>query len=272
MYSVALYKLTGDKEHRDVGLRSAEVLAQRFNEKGGFIRAWGRMDTDEFNNMAIIDCLMNLPLLYWASNETGDKKIYDIAVRHADTTLKNFVRADDSVYHAYRFDLATGKPLRGDTYGGCAVESHWARGTAWAIYGFALSYGYTRDPKYLVASLRLARKFIANLDPEIVPLWDFKLVPAAPRIRDASAASVAVCGFQELLKHQAGDRQMQTAAWRLLLRLCCDDYLDRNPNCPGLQKQGMVGDGNKMGRNAYTSWGDYYLMEALSRELGLGDG
>src|ERR1019366_8815235 len=271
LYSVALYKLTGDKEHRDVGLRSAEVLAQRFNEKGGFIRAWGRMDTDEFNNMAIIDCLMNLPLLYWASNETGDKKIYDIAVRHADTTLKNFVRADDSVYHAYRFDLATGKPLRGDTYGGCAVESHWARGTAWAIYGFALSYGYTRDPKYLVASLRLARKFIANLDPEIVPLWDFKLVPAAPRIRDASAASVAVCGFQELLKHQAGDRQMQTAAWRLLLRLCCDDYLDRNPNCPGLQKQGMVGDGNKMGRNAYTSWGDYYLMEALSRELGLGD-
>ena len=272
LYSLALYKLTGDKEHREVGLHSAEVLAQRFHEKGGFIRAWGRMDTDEFDNMAIIDCLMNLPLLYWASRETGDKKFYNLAVRHADTTLKNFVRADDSVYHAYRFDLATGRPLRGDTYGGCAVESHWARGTAWAIYGFALSYGCTRDPTYLDASLRLARKFIANLDNEIVPLWDFKLIPAAPRIRDASAASVAVCGFQELLKQLPGDLLLQTTAKELLLRLCSEDYLDRNPACPGIQKNGQVGDANKMGKNAYTNWGDYYLMEALSRELGFGEG
>jgi unsaturated chondroitin disaccharide hydrolase len=147
------------------------------------------------------------------------------------------------------------------------VESHWARGTAWAIYGFALSYGYTRDSKYLDASLRLARKFIANLDDEIVPLWDFKLIPGAPKIRDASAASVAVCGFQELLKHQAGDPQLQTAVRKLLFRLCSDDYLDHNPHCPGIQKNGMVDDANKMGKNAYTSWGDYYLMEALVREL-----
>jgi unsaturated chondroitin disaccharide hydrolase len=271
LYSVALYKLTRDKEHREVGLRAAEVLAQRFNEKGGFIRAWGRMDTAEFDNMAIIDCLMNLPLLYWASNETGDRKFHDIAVRHADTTLKNFVRRDDSVYHAYRFDLQTGKPAGGDTYGGCAVESHWARGTAWAIYGFALSYGYTRDQKYLDASLRLARKFIANLDAEIVPLWDFKLTAAAPRIRDASAASVAICGFQELLKHQVGDPQLQTAARNLLHRLCSEDYLNVDENCPGIQKKGMVGAENKMGKNAYTSWGDYYLMEALAGELFQGE-
>jgi unsaturated chondroitin disaccharide hydrolase len=271
LYSVALYKLTGDQEHRAVGLRAAEVLAQRFNEKGNFIRAWGRMDTDEFENMAIIDCLMNLPLLYWASNESGDQKFRDIAVRHADMALKVFVRADDSVYHAYRFDLATGRPSHGDTYGGCAVESHWARGAAWAIYGFALSYGYTHDRKYLDASLRLARKFIANLDDEIVPLWDFKLVPAAPKIRDASAASVAVCGFQELLKHLPGDRQLPAAAQMLLLRLCDDDYLGRDPKCPGIQKNGMVGDANKMGKNAYTSWGDYYLMEALGRALGFGE-
>ena len=151
------------------------------------------------------------------------------------------------------------------------MESHWARGAAWAIYGFALSYGYTHDRKYLDASLRLARKFIANLDAEIVPMWDFKLVPAAPRIRDASAASVAVCGFQELLKHLPGERQLQAAAQKLLLRLCDDDYLDRNPNCPGIQKNGMVGDANKMAKNAYTSWGDYYLMEALGRELGFGE-
>src|SRR5882724_9798748 len=97
LYSIALYKLTGDKEHREVGLRAAEVLSQRFNPTGNFIRAWGHMNTTEQDNMAIIDCLMNLPLLYWASSETGDKAYYDIAVRHADTSLEHFIRSDDSV-------------------------------------------------------------------------------------------------------------------------------------------------------------------------------
>jgi unsaturated chondroitin disaccharide hydrolase len=270
LYSVALYKLTGEKSHREVALRAAELLAQRFNPVGRFIRAWGRMGEDhpEFSaDMAIIDCLMNLALLYWASEETGQEKFRNIAVAHADTVLKNFVRADDSVYHAYRFDLKTGRPARGDTYGGCAVESHWARGTAWAIYGFALSYRYTRDEKYLEAALRLARKFIANLDDEIVPLWDFKLTPQAPRIRDASAGSIAVCSMQELLKHQRDTALLRDASRRLLRRLCGEDYLDFREACPGLQKNGMIGDGPGMAKNAYTSWGDYYLMEALAREL-----
>jgi unsaturated chondroitin disaccharide hydrolase len=271
LYSVALFKLTGEQRHREVALRAAEVLSQRFNTKGNFIRAWGRMDTDEFENMAIIDCMMNLPLLYWASNETGHSRFHDIAVRHADTTLATFIREDDSVYHAYRFDLNTGTPLKGDTYGGCAVESHWARGTAWAIYGFALSYGYTRDQKYLDASWRLARKYVANLDAEVVPQWDFKLSAAAPKIRDASAASIAVCGLQELLKYQASDLRLQTAKQELLIRLCSENYLDSDPACPGLQKNGMVGDADKLAKNAYTSWGDYYLTEALIRELGFGE-
>src|SRR6267154_599489 len=113
LYSVALYKLTGDKQHREVGLQAAEVLSQRFNEKGDFIRAWGRMnetmsplgdDVVQTDNMAIIDCLMNLPLLYWASNETGDKKYRDIAVRHANMVVKLFIRPDDSLWHGYRFN------------------------------------------------------------------------------------------------------------------------------------------------------------------------
>lgn len=267
LYSVALCKLTGDNGHRKVGLRAAEVLAQRFNENGGFIRAWGHLDTDEFNDMAIIDCLMNLPLLHWASQETGDRRFRDIAVRHADTTLKNFVRADGSVYHAYRFDLQTGKPVRGDTYGGCAVESHWARGAAWAIYGFALNYGHTRDPRYLDASLRLARKFVASLDDEVVPEWDFRLPPDSVRVRDASAAAIAVCGLQELARHHAADLAMLKAKNALLDRMCSDDYLNFDVSCPGVQRNGMVGDGRGQGKNAYTSWGDYFLMEALSWEL-----
>src|SRR3984885_738487 len=272
LYSVALDKLTGSKQHREVGLRAAEVLARRFNKKGGFIRAWGRMDTDEFDNMAIIDCLMNLPLLYWASDETGDKKYRAMAVRHADTTLNNFIRADGSVYHAYRFDLETGKPLRGDTYGGCAVESHWARGTAWAIYGFALSYSHTRDQKYLDASLRLAKKFAAGLDKEIVPLWDFKPAASTPLIRDASAASIAICGFQELARHHMADSAVLQAKYALLDRLCSTDYLNYDESSPGIQRDGQVGNGGPGGaQNACTSWGDYFLMEALNRELQPGE-
>ena len=266
LYSVALYKLTGDKQHREIGLRAAEVLSQRFNEKGNFIRAWGHMDTTEHDNMAIIDCLMNLPLLYWASNETGDNKYHNIAVRHADMALKCFIRPDDSVCHAFRFDLKTGKPIGPDNFCGNGKDSYWARGAAWAIYGFALSYGYTRNQEYLDAAVRLARKFIAQLDKEVVPVWDFRLPANARAVRDSSAAVVAVCGFQELAKHHVADLEILKAKHALLDRVCSEDYLDFNDACPGVLKN-AYGD-----KNAYSSWGDYFLMEALAAELFQFDG
>ncbi|HEU5395770.1 MAG TPA: glycoside hydrolase family 88 protein [Verrucomicrobiae bacterium] len=268
LYSVALYKLTADPAHRETGLRAAEVLAQRFNPHGNFIRAWGHMNNGEFDNMAIIDCLMNLPLLYWAAKESGISRYHEIAVKHADMALKYFIRPDDSVYHAYRFDTVTGKPLGGDTFGGWAVESHWARGTAWAIYGFALSYGFTGDSKYLEASRRVAKKFIANLDDEIIPMWDFKLPPSGQKfIRDSSAASVAVCGLQELEKHRAADAGMTSARNALLERMCREDYLNSDDDCCGVLKHGQIGVVTGGVESAYTSWGDYFLMEALAREL-----
>jgi unsaturated chondroitin disaccharide hydrolase len=269
LYSVALYKLTGDKQHREVGLRAAEVLAQRFNPKGNFIRAWGHMNTMEHDNMAIIDCLMNLPLLYWATNETGDTKYRNIAVKHADMVLQCFVRPDDSVCHAYRFDLKTGKPMGPDNFCGYRHDSYWARGATWAIYGFALSYGYTRDQKYLDAALRLAKKFISQLDEETVPVWDFRLPAGAEPVRDASAAAVAVCGFQELAKHHAADAEIFKVKNTLLAKICSNDYLDFNMSCPGVLKNGQVGIGKP--RNAYTSWGDFFLMEAISREIKVGE-
>ncbi|HEU6449309.1 MAG TPA: glycoside hydrolase family 88 protein [Verrucomicrobiae bacterium] len=267
LFSVALYNLTGDKVYRDVSLRAAELLARRFNSTGSFIRAWGCADAREFADMAIIDCMMNLPLLHWAARQSGDKKFDEIAVSHADTTLKVFIRPDNSVYHAYRFDRETGLPARGDSYGGCTAESHWARGTAWAIYGFALSYQYTRDAKYLDASIRLAKKFVSLLDEEIIPLWDFKPSPDTPLIRDASAAAVAVCGFQQMEKHHAADTQILNFKKKLLHRLCSRDYLNFDDRCAGVQRNGQVGNGIPGGaQNAYTSWGDYFLMEALARE------
>ena len=264
LYSVALYKLTGGKHHREAGLRAADLLVRRFNEKGNFIRAWGRMDEDDPKfpaSMAIIDSLMNLPLLYWAGEETGTGKYRQIAARHADTVLKNFIRPDDSVIHAFHFDPATGKPLGADNHCGFSPDSYWARGAAWGIYGFALSYGHTRDEKYLQASVRLAKKFMTGPQMDGVPLWDFRLPADRPRIPDASAAAIAVCGLQELARHQAAAAELLAARNRLLERICRDDYLDANPNCPGILKR-AYGD-----QPAYSSWGDYYLMEAVSREL-----
>ena len=269
LYSVAAYKLTGDPDHRRTALRAADELAKRFNPKGGYIRAWGRMDDPnaDYIGMTIIDCMMNLPLLFWAARETGARHYHEIAVQHADTTMRCFVRSDDSVYHSYQFDLATGAPLYGDNYCGYDVDTHWARGTPWAVYGFALAHGYTGDEKYLETSLRLARKFIACLDKEVVPLWDFQLPPGAERLRDSSAAAVAVCGFYELLKHRPGDRLLADAAEALLGRLCSADYLDADSRCPGMLKNGQVGDEVRSAQNAYTSWGDYFLMEALARRI-----
>jgi unsaturated chondroitin disaccharide hydrolase len=269
LYSVAACKLTGDRDHHQIALKAAEELAKRFAPEGGYIRAWGRMDdaNPDFAGMAIIDCMMNLPLLFWAGRETGDGRFHEIAVRHADTTLRCFIRPDDSVYHSYQFDPVTGAPRHGDNHCGFDVETHWARGTAWAIYGFALAHGYTGDGKYLEVSLRLARKFIACLDEAVVPLWDFQLPPDAERLRDSSAAAIAVCGFDELLKHRPGDRLLGDTAAALLGRLCGGDYLDADGRCPGALKNGQVGDEVRSAKNAYTSWGDYFLMEALARRL-----
>lgn len=270
LYSVALFKATGEPRHRELGLRAARVLANRFVPEGNYIRAWGRMDETNTDSagLAIIDCMMNLPLLFWAAEEAGDSRFRDIAIRHSDTTLAHFIRADDSVYHAFRFD-SNGQPADGDNYCGNTVDSHWARGSTWAMYGFALAYRHTGDERYLDASLRVTRKFISLLDDEIVPIWDFRLATGMEPLRDSSAAAIAACAIQELEGLGKAEPAMTHAKHALLARLLAPDYLDENPACRGVLKQGQVGDGVGQAKSVYTSWGDYYFMEALGRELGL---
>lgn len=275
-FAVALYQQTGETRFRDLALKAADVLTGRFIEKGGYFRAWGRMDEvgTDYDGLAIIDCLMNMPLLHWASDETGDPKYRETAVRHTDTTLTNFVRADDSVFHGYRFDPTTGAPVRPDNYCGHTPDSHWARGTTWAMYGFALAHRHTGDPRYLDASIRVTRKFIECLDDEVVPLWDFRLSPGYPPLRDSSAGAVAVCAIQELEKSGQADESMIRTKHALLDRLLSPVYFDSDPAVRGILKMGEVGDGHDQARHfykakyAYTSWGDYYLMEGIVRELG----
>jgi unsaturated chondroitin disaccharide hydrolase len=209
---------------------------------------------------------MNLPLLYWASEETGDPRFRDIAIRNSDTTLENFIRDDYSVFHAYRFDTTTGAPLHGDNHCGHDVNSHWSRGSAWAIYGFALGYRHTGDKRYLKASLRLSRKFISLLDAGIIPPWDFDAPPhSRPHMHDTSAAAIAVCGFQELAALGHADETIIRWKDTFLDRLCSPEHFDADPAIRGALKNGSAGPSDA----AYTSWGDYFLMEALARENGV---
>ncbi|MEP4078409.1 glycoside hydrolase family 88 protein [Haloferula sp.] len=271
LYSVALYRLTGKAEHRDTGLRAAEVLAGRFISQGDYFRAWGsvdELDTD-YNGLAIVDSLMNMPLLYWASNETGDGRFKDLAIRHTDTTLNHFLRKDDSVFHAFRFDSNSGEPLGGDNYCGRSVDSHWARGSSWAMYGFALAYKHTGDVRYLDAAIALTEKYVSLVDEEGVPVWDFRLHNGETRYRDSSSAAVAICAIQCLMTLGEVSSEVSECKNRMLMALCSDDYLDRSPECRGLLKQGQVGDGLGKARSVYTSWGDYYFMQALAGEIGL---
>lgn len=269
LYSVALHRLDGNPDHRRTALLAADELAKRFNARGRYLQAWGRMDdhATDYAGLAIVDSLMNLPLLFWATRETGSQFYHEIALVHAETTRAHFLRADDSICHAFRFALATGQPLGPANYAGRAVDSHWARGTAWAIYGFALAYRHTHDAAHLEAATRLAHRFAALLDEELVPVWDFSTAEMnGDRLRDSSAAAIAVCGLDELTSHRP-DAALTKLAEKLLTRLCSADYLDDSGRCPAVLRGAQVGDGLGRARNACASWGDYFFMEALARRV-----
>lgn len=268
-YSVGLSQLTGDAAQRDLALQAARLLADRFIPAGNYIRAWGRMDElgTAYDGLAIIDCMMNLPLLYWAAAESGDAGFRTIAIRHSDTTLRHFIRADGSVYHSFRFH-PDGSPFRADNFCGRDIESSWARGATWAMYGFALGYKHTGDARYLEASRRVTTRWISELDEEIIPVWDFRLPSGEPALRDSSAAAIAACAILELNDLGQADARMLSTKDALIARLLTPDYFDESPATRGVLRHGEVGDGVGKARSAYTSWGDYFLMEALARELG----
>lgn len=198
--SIAHYRLTGSKESRNRGLLAANDLAGRFNPTGRFIRAWNDDGTGKVAGWAIIDCMMNLPLLYWAYEELKDPRFLQIATLHADTAEQYFIRGDGSVNHIIEFDPMTGAMVR--TFGGQGYEegSSWTRGQAWAIYGFVLSYIHTRNERYLNAAKRIANYFIANTpDSGLIPV-DFRQ-PSEPWYEDSTAAAIAACGMLEIAKY-----------------------------------------------------------------------
>jgi len=263
--SVARYKLIGAEDSRRRGLIAASLLASRFNLRGQFIRAWN----GDKVGWAIVDSLMNLPLLYWASECTGDPRFKYIAMAHADTALRHFVRPDGSCRHVVSFDPDTGAFLEAIGGQGEAPESAWSRGIAWALYGLTLSHKYTGETRYLDAARRVAGFFLANLPADLVPYWDFR-VPVTDDIpRDSSAGACAASGLLELARLVPAPEatRFQQAATDLLraLDLRCGAWdLDEE----GLLRMGAGNVPEDQNINVSLIYGDYFFVEALAKLRG----
>jgi unsaturated chondroitin disaccharide hydrolase len=193
------YRLTKDPAYRDVIIQSAKTLSTRFNPVVGCIRSWDH-SRDKWGFPVIIDNMMNLELLFAATRLTGDSSFYKIAVSHANTTLKNHFRPDFSSYHVIDYDTITGKVLKKNTHQGYSHESAWARGQAWALYGFTMCYRETKDEKYLHQAEGIASFILnhPNLPEDMVPYWDFNAPDIPYEPRDASAAAITASALYEL--------------------------------------------------------------------------
>ncbi|GIO43894.1 glycosyl hydrolase family 88 [Paenibacillus apis] len=269
--SVMNYKLTGNEMSRIRALKAANYLAARFNLKGRYIRAWNPWQEGERNEgIAIIDCCMNMPLLFWASRVSGDPRYAHIAEAHLDTVVKHFLREDGSVYHIVHFDPHTGERLGGLGGQGYAAESAWSRGAAWAIYGLALGYHHTGKQEYLAAAQRAANFFLSRLPEDHVPAWDFRVPEEFSNLRDSSAGSCAACGLL-LLSAQldgADAAVYETGAARIL------ESLYKNYGAWEEKEEGLLLHGTSnypQGTNIDVPliYGDYYFVEGLARLKGL---
>ena len=269
---VAAYKLTGSETGRTAALLAADQLCSRFREKGQFIQAWGPAGAKD-NYRLIIDCLLNLPLLYWASETTGDPHYREIALAHTRTSVQNLVRPDHSTYHTYFFDPETGAPVRGSTQQGYRDGSAWARGQAWGVYGMALSYRYTGDPACIGLFRDVTEYFLAHLPADGIPYWDLEFT-AGDEPRDSSAAAIAACGMLEMAPHLPAEeaaRYTEKARWLaacLAERCAVTDPKISN----GLLLHGVYAKNSPYnpipadrGVDECNTWGDYFYMELLTR-------
>ena len=266
--SVANWRITGNDASKKRGLLAASYLTSRYNLGGGFITAW---NGDDRKNWSIIDTMMNLPLLYWASEVTGYDRYEKIARAHADKTMECVIRPDGSAIHIIEYDLSDGAVLATQGGQGYEVGSSWTRGQAWAIYGFALSWLHTRDARYLDAAKRLAHYFLAASAPyDYVPPIDFRQ-PAEPRYIDTTAGAIAACGMIEIAKALAETNESNLylyGAMRLL------GALEAGHADWGDASDAILHNGSEAypprGVHMDIIYGDYFFIEAFFKLAGQG--
>lgn len=261
--AVADYRLTGDQKALVRGRHAANLLAGRFNILGNYIRAWN----GDLAGWMIIDCLMNLSLLYWASGESGDPRFAAIAKRHADTALEKVMRSDGSCNHIVIMNPENGDVL--DTPGGQGIApgSSWSRGQSWALYGFAISYAHTKEEKYLDAAKRAAHYFISNLAISgYLPLCDFR-APKEPVLYDSTAGACAACGLLEIARHvPEGERALYLESALRILKAMEEKFCNWEEKEDGILYYGRV-DYHSPAKDEDISiiYGDYFFTEAVLR-------
>ena len=264
------YQFTEDKNYRDILVQSAKTLIIRYNEKIGCIRSWDH-NQDKWQFPVIIDNMMNLELLFWATHETGDSVYYNIAVSHAMNTMKNHFRSDYSCYHVVDYDPETGKVIKKNTHQGYSNESAWSRGQAWALYGFTMVYRQTKNNVFLKQAENIAHYILSqpNMPEDLVPYWDYDAPEIRNEPKDASAASIAASALYELSSFvldslktgylKAADKMIESLS---------TSYM----SVPGSNNGFILG--HSAGSKPQNSeidvpiiYADYYYLEALIRKM-----
>jgi unsaturated chondroitin disaccharide hydrolase len=263
------YRLTGNEEYKQIVLRTADTLATLYNPKVGTILSWPRsvpnMEWPQHNT--IIDNMINLELLFWASKNGGSQNLYDIAVKHAETTMNNHFREDYTSYHVVVYDKDSGEKIKAVTHQGYADETMWARGQSWAIYGYTMCFRETGKPEFLDFAEKVSDVYIKNLPEDLIPYWDFNdpAIPNAPK--DASAAAVTASGLLELstlVKDKAKAKHYREIAEKMITALSSDQYQSRDKNSAFITHvTGHKPNGTEI--DTSINYGDYYYIEALVR-------
>ncbi len=253
--------------YKNILLQSARSLSSRFNPTVGCIRSWNGKDNEY---LVIIDNMMNLKLLFWATQVTGDSSFYKIAVTHANTTMVNHFRNDNSSYHVINYNGITGAVQQKRTAQGAANESAWARGQAWGLYGFTETYRETKDKKYLEQANKIARFILShpNLPVDRIPYWDFNAPGIPNALRDASAAAITASALLELCTYvnKEDGKKYFKAAEMMLKSLSLDEYkAAAGTNGGFIIKHGVGHMPNKTEVDVPLTYADYYFIEALIR-------
>ncbi len=257
------FRRTRDPRHNEILVQAGKTLALRYQEKGRYLSSFIA------ENSLFIDIMMNVGLVFYAAHQTGDKRLREIAMQHCYTTRRVLVRGDGSTAHEGIFDLETGAFLKQTTHQGYRGDSCWARGLAWALYGFNSAYEWSRDPRFLDTAEACADFYITHTPIDGVPLWDFK-APPDHRQLDTSAAAIAASGFLRICRHLAdpvkGHFYWSTGI-RILQSLCEKHLADEDPSWEGILKGGVYHIHKDLGVNESVMWGEYFFVEAIENAL-----
>ncbi len=261
-------RLKPESKDKQILVNSSESLCARFSPEVGLIRSW---DFGDWSYPVIIDNMMNLEMLFWASEQTGNSKYRDIAIAHADKTLKNHFREDMTSYHVVSYSVPSGKVESKGTFQGYSDSSAWARGQAWGVYGYTMCYRFTKNPVYLEAAHKIVR-FIMNNRPsekDYIPYWDYNApdIPNAPR--DASAAAITASALLELNGY-TDDKKLSDDyteyAESILKQLSSPEYLAKDKENKGFILLHSVGSfPHNSEVDVPLNYADYYYLEALKR-------